>query len=285
PAGSPDPAAALDLHLDQGSIGVPVHEGAGVYSTVLVPPPSSRVTRATLTARVGEAPPVTQELRFLPVRPAGIEVTTDPERLGDDDRSLEVRVRILGSEGQSLPGRTLALQPVGAQLEAPASESDDGAHLATLTRTGRGPVEMLITAQPAASRNSPRQLVVLPTRQRLPPDGLSSTTLTVLAVDEYGYPVADVDLTVQAIQGDGQVPAKATTGPDGVAQIVYTAGRASGVVNLSVAAGPIATNAGLLQLPPDAYRALVLPQSGTAEQRALVDAWSRIITTRRVEKQ
>lgn len=283
--GTPEPAAALDLQLDHGTLGSPVHEGAGVYSTTLTPPASNQIVEATLTARVGENPEVTQALRFLPVRPAGLEVSTTPATLAKEDKSLEVRARITGDEGQSLPGRTLAIQPVGAKLQGAVTESDDGAYVATLARTGRGPVEMLVTARPAASRNSPRQLVVVGTRDRLAPDGLSSATLSVLAVDEYGYPVADVDLAITTIQGDGQVPAKASTGPDGIAQISYTAGRSPGLVNLWIAAGPLATNVGLLQLPPEAAAGVVLPRCGTADQQALADAWSRIVTTQRVERQ
>jgi hypothetical protein len=283
--GTPDTAAALDLQLNHGSLGAPVHEGAGVYSTTLTPPPGNQTLEATLTARVGENPEVTQALRFLPVRPAGLEVSTTPETLAKEDRNIEVRTRITGDEGQSLPGRSVALQPVGARLQGEVTEAEDGTYVATLTRTGRGPVEMLVTARPAASRNGPRQLVIVPTRQRLAPDGLSSTTLSVLAVDEYGYPVADVDLAIQAIQGDGQVPTKATTGPDGIAQLSYTAGRQPGLVNLWIAAGPLATNVGLLQLPPEAAEGLALPASGTAEQQALVEAWSSIVTTARIERQ
>lgn len=285
PDGTPDPAAALELQVDHGSLGAPVHEGAGVYSTTLTPPSGNQILEATLSARVGENPDVTQALRFLPVRPAGLEVTTSPEILAVEDRSIEVQARITGDEGQSLPGRSLTLQPVGARLQGDVTETDDGAYMATLARTGRGPVEMLLTARPAASRNHPRQLVVVPTRQRLAPDGLSSTTLSVLAVDEYGYPVADVGLAIQAIQGDGQVPTKATTGPDGIAQVSYTAGREPGLVNLWIAAGPLATNVGLLQLPPDAADGVVLPRSGTESQQALAEAWSRVVTTTRIEKQ
>jgi hypothetical protein len=285
PDGTPEPAAALDLQLDHGTLGTPVHEGAGVYSTTLTPPSGNQILEATLTARVGETPEVTQSLRFLPVRPAGLAVSTTPETLGKDDKALEVRARITGDEGQSLPGRTLAVQPIGAKLQGDVTESDDGTYVAALARTGRGPVELLVTARPAASRNSPRQLVVVQTRDRLAPDGLSSATFSVLAVDEYGYPVADVDLSIQAIQGDGQVPAKASTGPDGIAQVSYTAGRTPGLVNLWIGAGPLATNAGLLQLPPGVAEGVALPRSGTSEQQALAEAWSRIVTTHRVEKQ
>jgi hypothetical protein len=56
-------------------------------------------------------------------------------------------------------------------------------------------------------------------------------------------------------------------------------------VNLWIGAGPLATNAGLLQLPPGVAEGVALPRSGTSEQQALAEAWSRIVTTHRVEKQ
>ena len=255
-----------------------------MYSATVTPPSADAALPSTLSARLPSGATATQALRFLPVRPAGLTVSTTPPSLGADDRTLKLEARITDDAGNPLSGRTLDVQPAGARISGTVQASRDGAHVATLERTGRGPVELLLTARPAASHNSPRQLVVVPTRNRLAPDGLSSTTLNILAIDEYGYPVADVPLTLTAVQGDGQLPPKATTGPHGIAQVSYTAGRESTLVNLWVAAGPIGTNIGLLQLPTDVVPDLTLPASGTEATQALHAAWGRIVTTHRVEK-
>jgi hypothetical protein len=56
-----------------------------------------------------------------------------------------------------------------------------------------------------------RDIVMLPTRTRLPPDGLSSSALVLLTLDEFGYPVANAPIGLRLVRGDGQLPAKATT--------------------------------------------------------------------------
>jgi len=285
PDGTPASAAPIELAVDAGTVSDPVFEGSGVYSAILTPPSADAAVEASLVARLPDEPGATQDLRFLPVRPAGLAVTTTPATLTKEDRTLTVNARITDETGAPLSGRNLGVQPAGARLAGDITEPEPGTYVAILDRTGRGPVELLLTARPDASHNGPRDLVVVPTRSRLTPDGLSSTTLNILAIDEYGYPVADLDLAIQAIQGDGQLPAKASTGPHGIAQVTYTAGRTPGLVNLWIAAGPLGTNVGLLQLPHDAAPDLALPRSGTEAQKSLHAAWAQVVTTHRVENQ
>jgi hypothetical protein len=284
PDGTPDTQAALRLQTTLGSLSAPIHEGAGVYVATLTPADANSPAVATLTAAVGEGPGHGMNVDFVPRRPDAVVATFDPSDLGPEDATVNVSLRITGAAGEGLMGRTLTLTPTGARQEGELLDNGDGTYLATLRRTGRGPIELLATVQAAATRNDVRQLVALSTRQRLPPDGLSSSTITVLALDEFGYPVADVPLALSMIHGDGQLPKKADTGPNGVAQFFYTAGRAPGLVNIFIQTGNRAGNIGLMQLPPAAAPDLILPRSGTAAQIEQQSGWEAIVTTARAEK-
>jgi len=105
-----------------------------------------------------------------------------------------------------------------------------------------------------------------------------------LAVDEFGYPVADVPLQLTLLRGDGKLPTKVTTGPTGIAQVQYTAGREIGLVKLMVEAGDRATQVGLLQLPPELAPGLHLPFSGTPAEAALEASWRPIVQSTRLER-
>jgi hypothetical protein len=64
------------------------------------------------------------------------------------------------------------------------------------TPTGRGPVEMTATVGAPATGNALAHIVVLPSRERLPPDGLSSAMLTVATLDEFAADALVGDMSI-----------------------------------------------------------------------------------------
>ena len=135
-----------------------------------------------------------------------------------------------------------------------------------------------------ASHNPVHRVVVMPTRQRLLNDGLSSTMLTVLTLDEFGYPVTDQPVAIKIWKGDGSVPETARTDASGIAQVHYTAGRTPSIVHLQVEAGGHTAAVGLLQLPKGAASSLTLPPSGPQSYLDMAEAWSAIVGFTRVER-
>ena len=284
--GTPDPAAQLQLQVEGGRLTGLTHEGAGVYRAELDPTPSGGVVDTVVIAQLAGADeaPVELPLRLMPVRPTALTVTPTPGVLGPDDAGFTLDLRLSDASGGGLAGRAFEFQGAGARLSGELEDRGDGSYLASFSRMGRGPAEVLTTAKAPASKNPVRQVLALPTVDRLPPDGLSSTALTLLAVDEFGYPVADVPLQLTLLRGDGKLPTKVTTGPTGIAQVQYTAGREIGLVKLMVEAGDRATQVGLLQLPPELAPGLHLPFSGTPAEAALEASWRPIVQSTRLER-
>ncbi len=282
--GSADPAANLVVEAAGASVSAPVHEGGGVYRVDLDPDAASGIVETVVSAglRDDEAR-VEMPLRLVPIRPASLALTPSPSRLPKDLKEFTVSATLRDADGNGLRERGVAFTTAGARLRG-VEDHGDGTYTATFDRTGRGPAELLATAKAPASTNPVRQVVVIPQRDRLPPDGLSSTAVTVLAVDEFGYPVAGVPVGLTVLLGDGELPTKAKTDDAGMAQVQYTAGRSVGLVKLRVeAAGRIQT-VPLFQLPPDALPGLTLPFSGTAFEQSLLDSWRPIVQPLRLEK-
>ena len=284
--GTPDPAAQLQLQAEGARLTGLTHEGAGVYRAELDPTPSGGVVETVLIAQLAGADetPVELPLRLMPVRPTALRVTPSPAVLGPDDTGFTLDLRLSDANGGGLAGRAIDFQGAGARLSAALEDRGDGTYLASFSRMGKGPAEVLTTAKAPASKNPVRQVLALPTVDRLPPDGLSSTVLTLVAVDEFGYPVADVPLRLTMLRGDGKLPVKVSTGPTGIAQVQYTAGREIGLVKLMVEAGDRATQVGLLQLPPELAPGLHIPFSGTPAESALESSWRPIVQTTRLER-
>ncbi len=136
----------------------------------------------------------------------------------------------------------------------------------------------LIDPLEGAGQSPVRTLLLLPAAQRLPPNGLSGVALTALALDAYGLPVSGVPLALTAIQGDGEIPATATTDERGRAELYYTAGRRPGLVSLAVTDGEHTAGAALLQLPEALAPELRLLEAGDAERRALTARWSAVLS-------
>jgi hypothetical protein len=248
------------------------------------PPVLGAVTDATIQAVTTDGAETTtvSEVAFklVPIRPTSLEVTTTPERLSKGDTSLTVNLTVMGPDGSGLAGRALGLTLAGAKQVGETLDNGDGTYAIELSTTGRGPVDIIAAVKAPAAGNPVRDLTVVPTRTRLPPDGLSSSTLTILTLDEFGYPVSDTELALDLRSGDGQLPTSARTDAMGIAQVTYTAGRTPGVVHVEAQGGGITRALGLVQLPFDAPEFDLDPKvlSSTEARAAAYEQWAPIVT-------
>lgn len=285
--GQPDSSAAVALTASAGTISAPRHEGNGVYVATYTPPnnnPSAPVSlQATLTDSRGNQTGGAS-LTLVPTRPATVRLTAEPTTLPATGGSVKLMAKVTGPDGLGLSQRNLVFGVDGAQLQGGVKDLGNGDYQATFNSTGSGPVEVVATVTAKASGNPLRQIVVVPARDRLQNDGLSSTMLTVLTLDEFGYPVVGVPLKVSLVQGDGKVPQQGKTNDSGVSQIYYTAGRAAGLVTIKVEAGDHTGTVSLLQAPAGVATAATLPPSGSDAGLKLNAAWRNIIQTVRVER-
>lgn len=284
PEGEPDSGAAVTIEASHGVVSGLSHEGGGVYAATYTPSTEGEVTGATLRATITEngEPTSVSEVPFslVPIRPKSLTVTTTPERLAKGDTTLTASIEVTGPDGAGLAGRQLTFTAAGARLSGTPTDNGDGTYTATFSTTGRGPVDLITTVKAPAAGNQVYDIVALPTRTRLPTDGLSPATLTVLTLDEFGYPVANTDLKLELRDGDGQLPTTATTDDSGIAQVTYTAGRTPGLVHIEVAGGGVTRAVGLIQLPNSAPGVELDPAklAPTADRATAIEQWAPIVT-------
>ncbi len=286
PDGRPDESAQVELAASAGTVSAVRHEGGGIYVATYAPPHGNAATKATLTAKLAggsKAQVDTRDVPLVPTRATGLALTADPPALPAGATSLAVVAKVTGPDGAALAGRTLKLAANGAKL-AEVKDLKNGEYRAAFTPTGKGPVEVTAAVAAPPTQNPLARVVVLPARERLPPDGLSSAMLTVATVDEFGSPVAGVLVELRVVSGDGSVPATATTDAAGVAQIYYTAGRKNGLVGIDVVAGDRTAGVTLIQAPPD-LALPDLPMPTSAATRALADELAATTATIRIERQ
>jgi hypothetical protein len=136
-----------------------------------------------------------------------------------------------------------------------------------------------------ASSNPVARLTLLTSATSLGADGLSTATLTVLALDRWGSPVAGVplDFSVEGGVLDGNLPRQAKTDADGVATVYYTAGRARGYGALVARAGRLSAGTGMLQLGEE-LEVAPLPRAGTTDARELAERFAATSATVRIAR-
>ena len=146
-------------------------------------------------------------------------------------------------------------------------------------------MEIVATVAAPASGNPLRQILVFPSSEIVTNNGKDSTMVTILTVDEFGYPVTNVPVGLSVEDGDGTMTAVVETDGSGMAQTRFTAGKELGVSNILASSNGVTGAAGILQLSNPATITSELPFSGTAEAQALHDSWQPLVLPHRIERE
>ncbi len=288
PKGQPASSAQVNFSASSGTITAAVHEGNGIYRADYTPAPMLAMGQVTIAASLANEPGVQNDnitVPLVPVRPGGVSLSAEPGLLAQGATGFKALVQVVSPEGKGMSDQKVVLVANGAELQESVKDLKGGDYQGLFSLTGNGPVELTATVQSTPTGNPMRNLVLLPTVERLPNDGLSSAMLTVVATDEFGYPVAGVPVTLKLIAGDGSLPSSVTTNDAGIAQVYYTAGRGAGLVSIQAAAAGHTAAVGIFQAPAATAASLELPASGTEASLALRKAWSAIVQVIRIERE
>jgi hypothetical protein len=287
PDGKPDESAQVVFSVTAGVVTAAKHEGGGVYVATYTPPFGNTATQATVAVNLANGPALQADsltVNLVPARATKVALTSEPAMLPSGADGFKVFAKVTGPDGSGLGSRALNFSANGAKLKGEVKDLRNGDYQAVFSTTGSGPVELSANVSAAATGNPLARVLLLPSTERLPGDGLSSAMITVATVDEFGYPVANQTVTLKVAQGDGALPAQATTNAEGIAQLYYTAGRKNGLVSLSATVGDFTAGATLIQAPasvalPD------LPVSGTKDVAGLVGEWQGSLAGIRLERE
>lgn len=288
PDGSPDAAARVRFSSTAGTMSEPVHEGNGIYRAEFTPPFGNQRTAATLTVEVDDlksAQVSSQTIELIPARPGSVTITPEPPSLMKAAKGFQLLAKVQSTDGVGMSGRTLQFQTNGAKPNGSPTDLGSGDYKARFTTTGSGAVEVITTVSTEGSNNPFRTVLMFPSRDRMPNDGLSSAMMTILSLDEYGYPVGNVPVALNVVTGSGSIPAEAVTDGSGMAQVHYTSGRRAGVARISATANGRTTMIPMLLAPNTIAAGYRLPASGTEHQIAMYNAWRNIIQPARLERE
>ncbi|MCK6502932.1 Ig-like domain-containing protein [Myxococcota bacterium] len=275
PDGKPDGSAKVSFSASTGTFGAVRHEGGGIYAADWTPALSSQALNAQVEVKVEDAQGPqgdTLEVRLLPARPEALALETVPERLPEKDGHFKVRARVTGAA----QGRGLSYGAAGAIVEAAPADRGQGFVEAGFRSEGSAPVAVqgVVLAEP--SSNPLSRVLVFPSAERVTSDGASQVVLTLLTVDDAGYPVPNTPVALSVTEGDAKLSPNVMTDAHGVAHATLTAGSSRGLVVVQAASGGHTGAAGLLQVPNGAT-GIDLPISGDAQAVALRSRWEPLV--------
>ncbi|GDX79621.1 hypothetical protein LBMAG42_14320 [Deltaproteobacteria bacterium] len=277
--GKPDLAAQVVFTTTGGTITAAKHEGNGVYTSMFTPPTGASAAQATITAALADKPAIQTaaiSVNLVSVRPSKVDLTAEPTLLPATAEGFKVYAKVSGPDGVGLGARTITFGAAGARLKGDVKDLRNGDYQAVFTTSGNGPVELTATVASPVTGNPMSRLLLVPSRTRLNNDGVSSSMITVVSVDEFGYPVPNVAVTLKLTSGDGLLPQQATTNSEGLAQVFYTAGRKPGLVGIEAAAGDLVAAGGLAQVPENLALPSV-PVAGSRIDAGLVAEWDKAL--------
>ncbi len=232
PDGRPDIAARVDFTTTAGTVGEARHEGQGVYVADYSPALGNSQMPATLQVSVRGTSVQNDalDLNLVPIMPAGLSLSAEPERLQSFSEGFKVFAKVVGPDGKGLSNRSLLFNAAGASLEGAVRDLRNGDYQANIRTSGKTDVNLLATVAVLPTGNAAARVLVLPAQEHVLNDGSQSTLVTAIAVDRFGYPVPGTKLTLGVVQGGGQAPSTLTTNAHGLGQFFYTSGRAAGLV-------------------------------------------------------
>ncbi len=247
--GTPDGAAGPVFTVSSGTVSEARHEGGGVYVATWKPAETAGGGPVTVGLSLGGPGPALDTVKVDTVGARAAKVTLDPPASvpKGPGKPFTVTARVAAPGGLALPGRTLRVDASGARVSGPVRDLKDGRYEVPMTSTGSGPIEVSVRASSPATGNPATALALVPSADRVAPDGLGTVTFAVHALDRWGGPVAGlaVDLAREGL--DGELPASVTTDASGVAMAGYTAGRGRSVGAVTAQAVRLQAGAPLAQ--------------------------------------
>jgi hypothetical protein len=274
--GRPADGQNIALSATGGQIGEARFVGNGHYEATFIPPKLDAAGTATVTATLaGEEASSTDsvEIGLEPAPPAALALIAAPDQLTPNDTSTILTARLLGDDGQPSGGKHMV---EFRTAEGPVTNPKaDGQNIFSATL----PVQWNVRSRAQAiaairgNRQAVTQLVALPlndavmTGQKVP--------ITVLSLDRYGNPVADVPVNCAASGGGGSITGSVQTDARGMGTVLYQAGPLAGMAGVVFTTGDVTYTAPLWQTS-EPLEGFEFPVSGGQKQGKTLAKWRKL---------
>jgi hypothetical protein len=276
PKGRPADGQDIVLTASQGQIGAARFIGNGTYEAIYTAPWSDAAGSVTITAslRGNEASSTDSvDIGLEPAPPSALSLIAVPAQITPNDKKTTLTARLLDASGSPARGKnTIEFRTAEGPIRNPKSLGK-GVFSADIPVTWNVRTRAQAIAAVRGNRQAVRQIVALPlsdwvmTGQKVP--------ITVLSLDQYGNPVADVAINCSVRGGGGSVTGSVQTDARGLGTVVYTAGQLAGLGAVHFVSGDASYTAPIWQ-SPDPMKKFEFPVSGGQRQGRTLAKWKKL---------
>ena len=274
--GRPADGQSITLTASQGKVSNVKFVGDGRYEAMFKAPQLDSAAKVRLTASiVGEeaVSTLTFELGLEPGVPAEVRLSAEPAQLTPNDKSAVLTAQLLDEKGQAFQGsQAVAFRTAEGPINNP-KVAGQGVFTAEIPVVWNVRARVQAIAAIRGNRQPVSQLVALPlddqvlTGQKMP--------ISVLSLDRYGNPVADVAVNVSIRSGGGQITSSVQTDARGIGTVLFTAGQLAGMALIDFVAGDANYTAPVWQ-GTDYTRGFEFKVSGGQRQGRTLSKWRKL---------
>ncbi len=277
--GRPADGQDIVLSASAGSVGAPRFIGNGLYEATYTAPWADAASTVTVTASLKglEASSTDSvEIGLEPAPPSSLSLTASPDQITPNDKKSTLTASLLDDNGGPARGKnTVEFRTAEGPIRNPKAQGK-AVYTADVPVTWNVRTRVQALASVRGNRQAVRQLVALPlsdwvmTGQKVP--------ITVLSLDQYGNPVADVAVNCSVQGGGGSVTGSVQTDARGIGTVVYTAGPLAGLGSVQFTTSDTSYTAPVWQ-SPEPMKAFKFPVSGGQRQGRTLAKWKKLHAT------
>lgn len=271
--GAPADGEDVRFTATQGSLDEVTFMGNGLYQATYTAPQLSSSSRVTITASIiGEeaASSDSVEIGLEPGGPARIKLTADPERITPNVKKVKLTAELLDAKGQvSTAGHRVEFRTEKGPIKNPKVVAP-GVFSVELPVVWNVKTRIQALAGVRGNHQRPVKLVAFPmsdqvvTGQKVP--------VTVLALDRFGNPVAQVAINASVSAGGGTVTSSVETDARGIGTVLYSAGPLAGLATVDFSLPGLTYSTPIWQAL-DPLPNFEFPLSGGQERVKILGKW------------
>lgn len=264
PNGDQVPASDLRITASAGTVSAAGPDGKVMVSQFTSPATAQEVTLGAQWNGLIAS----RKLRILAPLPT-MTLAAEPADFPKSGGTVKVIARLKDAGGTALAGRSPALVADGASTSGKLTDNKDGSYTISVSGTSKTERARVFGTPPMdVSSLAPARILAWTGSATVSANGLEGTALTLVAVDAYELPVANVEFKLAVPQGDGSLPPSVKSDARGVAHVTYRAGTTPGLQTLRVEAGGLTTELPMFQVGPKMFVSPT-PGGGPAHLAAL----------------
>ena len=274
--GRPADGQTIALTASQGKVSNVKFVGDGRYEAKFMAPSLDSAAKVRLSATITGEEAVshqTFELGLEPGVPAEVLLEAEPAQLTPNDKTATLTARLLDEKGQPFQGsQSVVFRSAEGPINNP-KVAGQGQFTAEIPVQWNVRTRFQALAAIRGNRQPVSQLVALPlddqvlTGQKMP--------ISVLSLDRYGNPVADVAVNITLRSGGGQVTGSVQTDARGVGTVLFTAGPLAGLALVDFVAGDATYTAPVWQ-GADYTKGFAFKVSGGQRQGRTLSKWRKL---------